>query len=62
MRFLFVLGFVIMPTLIFLVDPMPKPPIETVDTVRGCVDRYWRGTPMEKWTMPKIWSRFVDRS
>ena len=49
MRFLFVLVCVIVPMLIFLVDPMPKPPMETVDTVAVCVEKYWRGTPMEKW-------------
>jgi hypothetical protein len=49
MRFLFVLVCVIAPTLILLVDPVPKPPMQTVDTVAGCVDKYWRGTPIEKW-------------
>ena len=49
MRFLFVLVCVIAPTLIFLVDPTPKPPIETVDRVARCVEKYWRGMPMEKW-------------
>ena len=49
MRFLFVLGCVIVPTLIFLVDPKPKPPMQTVDMVAGCVEKYWRGTPIEKW-------------
>ena len=49
MRFLIVMGFVIVPALILLVDPMPKLPTETVDTVAGCVEKYWHGTPMEKW-------------
>jgi hypothetical protein len=49
MRFLFVLVCVIAPTLILLVDPTPKQPIQTVDTVARCVDKHWRGTPIEKW-------------
>jgi hypothetical protein len=37
------------PVLILLVDPRPKPPAETVDAVAGCVEKYWRGIPSEKW-------------
>jgi hypothetical protein len=49
MRFLLVLGGMIVPVLILLVDPRPDPPAETVDTVAGCVEKYWRGIPPEKW-------------
>jgi hypothetical protein len=50
MRFLIGLGLAIAATLILLVDPVRQPPAETVDTVAGCVERYWRGEPVEKWT------------
>lgn len=50
MRFLVGLGCVVSATLIFLVDPVRQPPVETVDTVARCVQKYWRGKPIEQWT------------
>jgi hypothetical protein len=38
-------------TLILLVDPSRQTPRETVDTVAGCVEKYWRGKPVEQWTV-----------
>jgi hypothetical protein len=48
MKFLVALG-AIAATLILLVDPAPRPPVETVDTVAGCVRKYWPGKAMHEW-------------
>ena len=50
MRFWLGLGCVVVPILLLLVDPYPKPPAESVDAVAGCVQKYWRGKPIEQWT------------
>jgi hypothetical protein len=50
MRFLVILGCAIGATLVALVDPTPKPPMDTVDGVARCVQKYWLGKPIEKWT------------
>jgi hypothetical protein len=49
MRFLIGLGCVALVTVVLLVQPAPKPPVETVDTVAGCVRKYWPGKPIEQW-------------
>jgi hypothetical protein len=49
MWFLLGLGCAILAVLIFLVQPNPPTPVETVDTVAECVEKYWRGKPIEKW-------------
>jgi hypothetical protein len=49
MKFLIAFGCAIAATLILLVDPRPERPVETVDTVASCVQKYWHGKPIEKW-------------
>jgi hypothetical protein len=46
-----ILGGVVAATLVLLVDPTRQAPMETVDTVAGCVDKYWRGRPIDQWTV-----------
>ena len=46
-----VLGCAIAATLILLVDPTRQAPLETIDRVAGCVEKYWRGKPIEQWTV-----------
>ena len=46
-----VLGCAVATILILLVDPSRQVPMETVDTVAGCVEKYWRGKPVEQWTV-----------
>ena len=50
MWFLVGFGCAVTVVLVLLVQPDPSEPIETVDTVAGCVEKYWRGKPVEKWT------------
>ena len=45
-----ILGCAVAGILVLLVDPSRQVPMETVDTVAGCVDKYWRGKPVEQWT------------
>jgi hypothetical protein len=46
-----ILGCAVAAILILLVDPSRQVPMETVDTVAGCVEKYWRGKPVEQWTI-----------
>ena len=45
-----ILGCVVAGILVLLVDPSRQVPVETVDTVAGCVEKHWRGKPVEQWT------------
>jgi hypothetical protein len=45
-----ILGCVVAGILILLVEPSRQVPMETVDTVAGCVERYWRSKPVDQWT------------
>jgi hypothetical protein len=47
MRFLIILCCTVSTALILLVQPEP---VQTVDTVAECIEKYWRGKPPEKWT------------
>ena len=46
-----ILGCAVAGTLILLVDPSRQVPVQTVDTVGTCVDKYWHGKPVEQWTV-----------
>jgi hypothetical protein len=46
-----ILGCGVAATVILLVDPTRQVPPETVDSVAGCVEKYWRGKPVEQWTV-----------
>jgi hypothetical protein len=50
MRYLIGFACAVVPLLLFLVNPTPRPPGETVDSVTACVQKYWRGLPVEQWT------------
>ena len=49
MRFLIGFGCAVAATVLFLVEPNPKAPVETVDTVASCVRKHWQGKPVEQW-------------
>jgi hypothetical protein len=50
MRYFIGLGCVVVPLLLFLVDPTPRTPAESVDNVTACVRKHWQGKPIEEWT------------
>ncbi len=55
MRYFIGFACAVVPLLLFLVNPTPRPPAETVDSVTTCVHRYWRGLPVEQWAdMPDM--------
>jgi hypothetical protein len=49
MRYFVGFACAVVPLLVFLVDPTPRQSAETVDSVTACVQKHWRGLPVEQW-------------
>ena len=50
MRYFIGFACTVVPLLLFLVNPTPRPTEETVDSVTACVRKYWHGLPVEQWS------------